>query len=266
MKRALLMLLMLAVSSAYAQNPPAGALANVGMDQRLSERVPLEISLRDETGRSVLLGDFFGKKPVILLLVYYQCPMLCGIVLNGVMSSARTLDFVPGKDFEVVAVSFDPSEKPPLAFAKKQYLLEQHALTKTAAGWHFLTGDAAAIRALTDAVGFRYSWDEQTQQWAHPSGLMVVTPQGRLSRYLFGVEYAPRDVRLALVEAGEGKIGSIMDRAWLYCYHYDPLTGRYGFAIMTVVRIAGIATVLLLGLAIAKMLRRGKEGKVLREV
>jgi protein SCO1/2 len=225
---------------------PAGekprALRDVGFDQRLGERVPLEATFKDETGRTVRLGDYFGKKPVVLLLAYYQCPMLCTLSLNGLTSALIALPFTPGRDFELITVSFEPKETPALAAAKKRAYLRRYQREGADKGWHFLTGDQAAIDALTRAVGFRYAWDEATRQWAHASGILVLTPDGKLSHYLYGVEYAPKDLRLALVAAGEGQVGSAADQLLLYCYHYDPTTGRYGAAVMSIVRVAGALT------------------------
>jgi protein SCO1/2 len=228
------------------RNLPAGekppALRDVGFDQRLGQPVPLQATFRDETGRTVRLGDYFGQKPVVLLLAYYECPMLCTLSLNGLTSALMSLPFVPGREFELVTVSFEPKETPELAAAKKRAYLRRYQREGAEKGWHFLTGDQAAIDALTRAVGFRYAWDEATKQWAHASGILVLTPDGRLSHYLYGVEYAPKDLRLALVEAGAGKVGSVADRLLLYCYHYDPTGGRYGAAVMSIVRGAGALT------------------------
>ena len=234
------------------------ALKEIGFDQNLDQQVPLDIPLVDEQGRTVKFGDYFGDKPVVLSLVYYDCPMLCTQVLNGLVSALGVLSLDVGKDFEVVTVSFDPREKPPLAAAKKASLLERYHRPGAAAGWHFLTGDQASITRLTKAVGFRYVWDDGLKQFAHPTGIMVLTPQGKVARYLFGIEYGPRDLRLALVDAASGKIGTAVDQVLLFCYHYDPETGKYGFAIMRTLRIAGVATVLAIGAFIVVMVRREK--------
>jgi protein SCO1 len=231
-------------------------LKEIGFDQNLNQQVPLDLPFVDEQGRAVKLGDYFGSKPVVLTLVYYDCPMLCTQVLNGLVSSLGVLSLDVGKDFEVVTVSFDPREKPPLAAAKKAGLLERYHRPGAAAGWHFLTGDQDAITRLTKAVGFRYVWDDSLKQFAHPTGIMVLTPQGRIARYLFGIEYGPRDLRFALIDATHGTIGSAVDQVLLYCYHYDPSTGRYGFVVMRAVRIAGAATVLLLGAFIVILVRK----------
>jgi protein SCO1/2 len=231
-------------------------LREIGFDQNLDHTVPLDIPFTDEHGRAVRLGDYFGARPVVLALVYYDCPMLCTQVLNSLTSTLKVLSLDPGKDFEIVTVSFDPREKPPLAAAKKATYLDRYKRPGAASAWHFLTGEPASIERLTKAAGFRYVWDKDLKQFAHPTGITVLTPQGRLSRYLFGVEYGPRDLRFALIEASEGKVGTPVDQVLLYCYHYDPETGRYGFVIMRVVRLAGAATVLALGTFIFVMLRR----------
>jgi len=231
-------------------NPSAGlpkALNDVRIEQKLDQQLPLDLVFRDESGQAVKLGQYFGKKPVVLAFVYYDCPMLCTQVLNGMVTSFRVLPFQIGNEFEVVTVSFDPRETSTLAAAKKKvyidYLPERMRANATS-GWHFLTGDEASITQLTDAAGFRYRWDDETKQFAHASAIMVTTPQGRLSRYFYGIEYAPRDLRLGLIESSENKIGSPVDQLLLYCYHYDPATGKYGAAIMRVMRVAGVLTVL----------------------
>jgi protein SCO1 len=231
-------------------------LREVGFDQNLNQSVPLDLPFKDETDRTVRLGDYFGTKPVVLVLAYYECPMLCTQVLNGLASSLRAQSLDVGKDFQVLTVSFDPREKPALAAAKKAVYMKRYDRPGAADGWHFLTGEQPSIDRLTKAVGFRYVWDAQLKQFAHPTGVMVLTPQGKLSHYLFGIEYAPRDLRLALVDASAGTIGTPVDQLLLYCYHYDPETGKYGFAIMGAIRVAGAATVLALGALIVVMVRK----------
>jgi protein SCO1/2 len=231
------------VSTPQASGVPA-ALREVGYDQRLGEQVPLDIALRDESGRDVRLGDYFGKRPVVLALVYYECPMLCTLTLNGLVSAMSVLSFDAGQEYEVVTVSFEPKETPALAAAKKRAYLQRYKRPGAEAGWHFLTGDAPAIKRLTQAVGFRYVWDAQTRQYAHPSGVTVLTPDGRLARYLYGIEYAPKDLRFALVEASSGRIGTPVDAVALYCYQYDPATGRYGAAVMRLLRTGAVFTML----------------------
>jgi protein SCO1/2 len=245
----------------HGQNPPMGILNDVGIDQKLNAQLPLDLKFRDESGRSVSLGDYFGTRPVILVFVYYECPMLCTLTLNGLVRDLRAIPFDAGKQFDVVTVSFDPRETPDLAAGKKRTYIEEYRRPTAAAGWHFLTGDEFAIEQLTHAAGFRYKYDPESQQWAHATALMVVTPEGRLSRYLFGIEYSARDLRLSLVEAAGHRIGSPVDRVLLYCYHYDPVTGKYGLVIMNVLRLTGIATVLTLAGSILMMIRRDGAGK-----
>jgi protein SCO1/2 len=228
-----------------AKLPPA--LVGVGIDQKLDQQVPLDLTFRDEAGRPVPLATFFHGKPVLLALVYYRCPMLCTQILSGLVSSLKVVSFDPGRDFEVVSVSFDPKDTPETAAAKKENYLRRYGRPNTANGFHFLTGDEPNIKALTDAVGFHYKYDPVTDQFAHASGIMILTPEGRLSRYFYGVEYAPRDVRLGLVEASANKIGTPVDAALLFCFHYDPATGKYGAIAMNLLRAAGAAFALICG-------------------
>jgi protein SCO1/2 len=204
----------------------------------------------------VRLGDFFGSRPVILSFVYYECPMLCTQVLNGLNSALKILTFDVGKEFEIVTVSIDPSERPDLAGRKKASYIESYGRPGAAGGWHFLTGDGPEIAALTRAAGFHYVYQEEADQFAHASGVIVATPDGRLARYFYGIEYAPRDLRLGLVEAADGRIGTAVDEVLLYCFHYDPTTGKYGVAILNVIRLAGGGTALGLGAFVFLMLRR----------
>ncbi len=253
MTLALLLALLPALAAAQmgAVPPPQpatpGVLQEIGFDQRLGESVPLDLAFTDEDGRAVKLADYFGKKPVVLSLVYYECPMLCTISLNGLAGALEVLSFVPGQEFEVVTVSFNPEETAALAAAKKKAYMARYRRPEAHAGWHFLTGPKESIEALTRAVGFRYVWDAATKQFAHPAGLLVLTPEGKISHYLFGVEYAPKDLRLALVDAAGGKIGNPVDQLLLYCYQYDPQTGRYSASILNLVRLGGVLTVLGLG-------------------
>lgn len=235
-------------------------LREIGFDQKIDETLPLDVELRDEQGRQVRLGEYFGRRPVVLAFVYYDCPMLCTQVLSSMTSTFGVLALDPGKDFEIVVVSFDPRETPALAAEKKALYLDRFGRPGTEHGWHFLTGDEASVKRLTGAAGFRYAWDQQTGQFAHPAGVIVTTPDGRPARYLFGLEYGPRDLRFALVEASEGRVGTAVDSLLLYCYHYDPMTGRYGLVVMRALRVAGAATVLLLGAFIAVMVRRERRG------
>jgi protein SCO1 len=241
--------------SAFAQygRPPESTLPqgrtpellkSVTIEQKLNEQVPLDAVFRDESGREVRLGEYFKMgRPVVIALVYYECPMMCNQILNSMTSALMGLKFTPGKEFEVVTVSFDAREGPELAAAKKNTYLRRYAREGAESGWHFLTGGQESIDILTKAVGFNYAWDEDSQQFAHGAAIMVATPDGKLSHYFYGIDYAPKDIRLALVEASAGKIGSPVDQFLLYCYHYDPATGKYGPAILNIVRLAGVATV-----------------------
>ena len=254
-------------SRPYEARAPSGlppALATVGIDQKLNEQLPLDLVFKDEQGREVKLGDYFGKKPVVLSLVYYECPMLCNQVLNGMVTAFKVMAFQPGQEFEVVTVSFDPRETAALAAAKKNtYInyLPEAKRASAAAGWHFLTGDDANIKRLTDAVGFRYHFDQATNQFAHASAIYVTTPGGKLARYFYGIEYAPRDLRLGLIESADNKIGSPVDQLLLYCFHYDPSTGKYGAAVMNLMRGAGVATVIFI-VAMLLLLRRRDRTRV----
>jgi protein SCO1 len=229
-------------------------LKHVGIDQKLDSQVPLDTAFRDEDGRTIALRDYFGAKPVVLALVYYECPMLCNLVLNGLARTLKVTSLKMGQDFQVVAISIDPHEIPDQAIAKKKYYNRDPS--GTGRGWHFLTGDEKSISAVADSVGFRYVYDAKTGQFAHASGIMILTPQGKVARYLYGIDYAPKDFRLGLVEAARGKIGSKVDQLLLLCFHYDPSTGKYSLAILTALRAAGIATVLGLGTFVFVMLRR----------
>jgi protein SCO1 len=231
-------------------------LREIGFDQNIGALVPLNVPLHDESGAAVALGDYFGRRPVVMVFAYYDCPMLCTLSINGLASALNVLSLDAGRDFDIVIVSFNPRDTPAAAAAKKATYLSRYKRPGAEAGWHFLTGDRESIGRLTKAAGFRYTWDGATQQFAHPSGVIVVTPEGRLARYLFGIEYGPRDLRFALVEASAGTVGSRVDSLLLYCYHYDPVTGRYGLAIMRAIRLAGAATVLALGAFILVALRR----------
>lgn len=240
-----------------AARPPA--LDEVGIDQRLNAQVPPALAFRDESGRAVALGDYLGRKPIILSLVYYECPMLCTLVLNGLVRALRVLPFDAGKEFEVVTVSFDPRDTPALAAKKKDAYLGEYGRAGAAAGWHFLTGDAHAIERLARAVGFRYTYLPDAKQYAHAAAIMVLTPEGRLARYFYGVDYSPRDLRLGLVEAARGEIGSAVDAFLLYCYRYDPHSGKYGAIVLNVVRLGGVVTVLALVVFVVAMRRREQD-------
>ena len=233
-------------------NPSTGlpqALQEVRIDQKLDQQLPLDLVFRDETGREVKLGQYFGHKPVVLAFVYYDCPMLCTQVLNGMVTSFRVLPFQMSKEFDVVTISFDPRETPELAQKKKKVYVDylpEKMRANAANGWHFLTGDQANIDKITDAAGFRYRWDDKTEQFAHASAIMVTTPSGKLSRYYYGIEYPARDLRLGLIESSANKIGSPVDQLLLYCYHYDPATGKYGAVVMNIMRIAGVITLVVI--------------------
>jgi protein SCO1/2 len=236
-------------------SPTAEMLRDVGVDQHLNARLPLEAEFRDEENRLVRLEDFFHERPVILALVYYRCPLLCTQVLNGVLKTGHGMNLEPGQDYDVVAISIDPNETSTIAAEKKRSYGQATRRSRGKQGWHFLMGDQKSISELSETVGFRYRYDPGTGQFAHSSAVMVVTPDGRLSRYFFGIEYPPTDMRLALVESSSGKIGSLADYVLLLCYHYDPLTGKYGLAISRALTISGVATVIALSAFLVVMFR-----------
>lgn len=241
------LLLLFGAARVRADTNVPQALRDVGFDQRLDEQVPPDLQFRDETGRTVQLGEYFGHRPIILVLAYYKCPMLCTQVLNGLVKCLLDVPLVMGKDYEVVTVSFDPRETPDLAAAKRATYLERYGRPGSAGGWHFLTGDEEPIKRLTKAVGFRYRYDAVNDQYAHASGIMVLTPGGRISRYFYDISFSPRDVRLGLVEASDNKIGSPVDQILLFCFHYDPAEGKYGATVMNFVRLGGALTLLSIG-------------------
>jgi len=232
-------------------------LREVGIDQKLNDVIPLGLTFRDENGNPVKLSQYFGQKPVLLSLVYYNCPMLCTQVLNGIDRSLRYVPMDIGKDFEVVTVSIDPSESPKLASAKRDLYVGIYGRPGAAEGWHFLTGDESQIKQLANAAGFRYAYDADSKQFAHASAIMILTPEGKISRYFYGIQYPSRDVRLGLVEASEGKIGSPVDQILLFCYHYDPITGKYGLLVSRVIKAGGLLTMLAIGVLVL-VLRRGE--------
>jgi protein SCO1/2 len=246
-------------------SPPANVrppgLQNVGVEQHLDEQIPADLNFRDETGKPVRLGDYFGKKPVILNLVYYNCPMLCGEVLSGLEGALRVLKFDVGKEFDVLTVSFDPRETPDMATKKKAEFLKRYGRAGAAEGWHFLTGPQESIDALTKAAGFQYQYDPKTGQFAHATAIIILTPEGRIAQYYYGVEYAPKDLRLGLIQASENKIGTLADQVLLYCYHYDPTTGKYGAIISRVLQLSGLATILGLGILMTVLIRLGSGHK-----
>jgi protein SCO1/2 len=236
------------------ETPPQ--LVGVGFRQRLDEQLPLDAMFTDDRDRRVSLGDVIGDRPVILAFVYYQCPMLCTQVMNGLSSALKALRFSAGTDYDVVLVSFDPKDTPAIAAEKKRAHLEYWSTEDDAEAWHLLSGDEASIRRVTEAAGFTYRLDERTGQYAHVSGVLVVTPDGRLSRYFYGVEFSPNELRLALVDSGQGRVGTAIDELLLYCFHYDPEAGRYGLVVMNLVRIGGVLTVLAMGVFIVVTRRR----------
>jgi len=254
----LLAAIVLLASTAWCQamskgimSPPASTrpprLENVGIEQHLNGQVPPDLAFVDDTGRAVKLGDYFGKKPIILNLVYYNCTMLCGEALAGLAGAMKMVKFDVGKEFDVVTVSFNPQETPEIAAAKKKDYLERYGRPGAASGWHFLTGPPESINALTKAVGFQYQYDPKLNQYAHATAIMVLTPQGRISRYFYGVDFPPKDLRMGLVEASQGKIGNPIDQVLLYCYHYDPATGKYGAVVSNILRLGAGLTIVLLG-------------------
>jgi len=242
-------------SGIVASNVPP-QFKDVTFAQRLGQKLPLDVQFKDESGRSVALGEYFGKRPVVVAFVYYQCPLLCTQIMNGISSALKVLPYTPGNEFDIVLVSFDPRDTPEAANAKKRAHLDHWAARETAHGWHFLTGDEASIRQVTTAAGFMYQWDAETQQFAHVSGLLVATSDGTLSRYFYGVEFSPKDLRLALVDSGKGKVGSVVDQLLLYCYQYDPSHGKYGAVFMNIMRLGGVLTVIVIGGFILLMRRR----------
>jgi protein SCO1/2 len=238
------------------------ALKAVGIEQKLGNQLPLETVLKDEDGRDVKLGEYFKSgRPVVLVFAYYECPMLCTQVLNGVTGSLKGINLNAGKDFDVVAISFDPrdNERPDLAKNKKANYLERYNRPGTESGWHFLTANEDSIKAVTDAAGFKYQWDDKTQQFAHAAGVMVVTPEGKMSRYFYGIDYAPKDIKFGIMESAQEKVGTPAEQLLLYCYHYDPATGTYGFAILRLMRLAGIATLLGMGAMAFVFWKRNKK-------
>lgn len=250
-------------------NQKPSILDNVGLDQRLNAQIPLDLAFVDDNGQAVQLQQYFGSKPVILMLVYYQCPMLCMQELTGFTGAMLGIRrFNIGREFNVVTVSIDPRDTAQEAAATKKRYLERYRRPEAEQGWHFLTGKKDQIDALAQAVGFRYAWDPEIQQYAHASGIMLLTPQGRVAQYYYGIEYAPRDIQLGLIEASKGKIGNVVDQVLLYCYHYDPRQGKYGAAIFNVLRLSALATVLALGAFMLIMFRRdshaAREGRLTR--
>lgn len=234
-------------------------LENVGIEQHLNQQLPLDLQFRDETGKTVHLGDYFGKQPVVLNFVYYRCPMLCPELLIGLQSALKVLSFNVGQQFQIVTVSFDPRDTPQLAAAKKADILSRYKRPGAAEGWHFLTGSQESITAITKAAGFGYQYDEKNGQFAHATGIMVATPNGKLAQYFYGVDFPPRDLRLSLIQASSEKIGNLADAVILYCFHYDPVTGKYNAIIGRVLQLAGGFTVLSLGGVLLFLFHRGPD-------
>jgi protein SCO1/2 len=245
-----------AAAAQVQDNTLPAALQGVDFEQRLGESLPLDAVFVDSTGRSLALGDLFGDRPVILALVYFECPMLCNLVLNGAVASLRAVDFDAGTDFDVVAVSFDSRETPELAAGKRASYVRSYGRDDDGAGWHFLTGDSTSIARLTEAVGFRYRYDAERDEFAHSAGVVVATPEGVVSRYFYGIDFPPRDLRLGLVEAADSRIGTLADQVLLFCFHYDPATGRYSLAALNAVRAGGVLTVAALVIFVLGALRR----------
>ncbi len=248
----------------YAQEKSQAPL-EIGVDKRLNDPTPLETEFLDEDGKPVKLGQYFGEKPVVLAPVYYECPMLCTLVMNGLVKSAQGVSFDVGKDYQVVAFSFDPGETPELAARKKETYVRAYGRENAGQGWHFLTGGEESIRRLTDALGFRYRYDEKTDEFSHPSSVVVLTPEGRISSYFYGIDYPSKDLKLALVEAGKGNVGSFVDQVILFCHRYDPVTGKYGFAVMNFLRIGGLFTILAMASFIFLSLRAEKARRRIRQ-
>ena len=242
-------------------NQRPAALIGVAFDQKLGAQVPGALEFRDEMGRPVRLGDEFGKRPVLLNFAYYQCEDLCPLMLNGLVKSLRALSFAAGQQFSVLTVSIDPRDTPALAAATRENITKKYSRSVPADGWRFLTGDAVAIRQLTEAVGFRFNFDSETGRFGHPAGIVLLTSEGKISRYFYGIEFSPRDLRLGLIEASAQRIGSPIDQLLLFCYRYDPASGKYGLLVTRVIRSAGIATVLAISIFIVVMLRREATGK-----
>jgi protein SCO1 len=262
-KSILTLLIPIALAAPISAGDEAQPAPDVGIDQRLDQPIPLNLVFRDEEGKSVTLDDYFGAKPVILILVYYRCPRLCSVVLNHLTESLRKIDYRIGKEFQVVTVSFDPRETPELAAAKKVAYLESYGHAGAEQGWHFLTGEEPAIKRLAEAVGFRYAYDRERDQFAHVSAVMILTPQGKIARYHFGVEYPPRDVQFSLEDASAGKIGSPVARPLrMLCFSYDPSTGRYSFAIMRILQLTGLLTIIGMVAAFWRLRRRDRPGAV----
>ncbi|MER3473334.1 MAG: SCO family protein [Armatimonadota bacterium] len=268
---AILVLIHLPANAQFWQQPEREKLSGatlsreITIEQKLNAQVPLNLTFRDETGRQVQLREYFGKKPVLLTLVYYECPSLCGLVLQGLLKSLRVINYTPGDQFEIVTVSINPKETSQLAAAKKQNFLKEYGRLDAEKGWHFLTGDEPQIRKLADAVGFRYVYDPKSGQFAHAAGIMLLTSGGKVARYFYGIEYSPRDLRLGIMDASQGKVGSPVEKVILFCYQYDPTTGKYSLAIIRVIQLASVLTLLVLGGFITTQFYREKSARKQKE-
>jgi protein SCO1/2 len=253
-----LFLIAMLLQSASAQTTKPSILNDVGIDQKLNSQVPADLQFRDEAGTSVRLGDYFGKRPMILVLVYFKCPMLCTMVLNDLNKVLGVMNMNVGEQFDILTVSFDPTETPDLAAKKKKAYVFTYARPHAAEGWHFLTGNQDSIKALTDSVGFRYAWDPKFQQFAHASGIMILTPDGKVSRYFYGVEYSATDLQNALTDAAGGKISTPAPQVLLYCFRYDPSTGHYSLIVTRAMQVGALMTMGSIGAFWMLMYRRGK--------
>ena len=254
-------LILFSASPLFAHDDRPPALRTVDLEQKLGSQVPLDLEFRDEAGRTVSLKEYFGRRPVILSLVYYSCEDLCPLVLDGLVRSMRPLSFNVGDQFDIITLSFDARDTPALAAAKKNDFVKQYSRPGAEQGWHFLTGDETAIRSLTEAVGFRYNYESDRDRFGHATGIILLTPTGKVARYFYGMEFSPRDLRLGLIEASANKIGSAIDQLLLFCYHYDPATGKYSLLVTNIIRLGGIATVIALATFIVVMLRRDRKRK-----
>lgn len=241
---------------------PQNLIRQVGFDQKLDSQVPLSLPFTDSEGQDVLFGNYFGQKPVILSLGYYECPMLCSLVRNGLFDSLKELDFTIGDEFELVIVSIDPGETPEVAEMKRRASIMEYERSTSGDGWNFLVGPEDSIEQLAEAIGFRYTYDANIDQYVHPSGIVILTPDGKVSHYFYGIEFPQKDLRLGLVEAADNKIGSPIDQFLLTCYHYDPVSGEYSLAIMNIIRIFGLLTVVTLGATLLILLRNDKNNKM----
>jgi protein SCO1/2 len=240
------------------ENGSSSLLKEVKFDQHLGVQLSLDTEFRDESGKTVKLREYFGKRPIVFALVYHECPMLCNVVLNNMVSSLRSLEFTPGVEYDVLTISIAPHETSALASAKRRGFVTKFQRMETLNHWHFLTGDEPNIRKIADEVGFNYAYDPKSGQYAHASGIMILTPEGKVSRYFYGVDYPTRDLRFGIMEASEEKIGSPIAQVLLMCFHYDPTTGKYSLAVMRILQACGLVTVIGLGMSIVTMLRRDR--------